>query len=29
MSKIDVIGVPRSRYEGRYEGKGTQGVRVV
>jgi len=23
MSKVDVIGIPRSRYEGRKEGKGT------
>jgi len=26
MSKIDPIGVPKSRYEGSNEGKGTQGV---
>jgi len=29
MSKVYVIGVPKSRYEGRNEGKGTQDVRVV
>jgi len=29
MSEVDVIGIPRSRYEGRHEGKGTRGVRVV
>jgi len=29
MSKLDAIGVPRSRYEGRHEGKDTRGVRVV
>jgi len=29
MSEVDAIGVPRSRYEGRQEGKGTRGVRIV
>jgi len=29
MSEVDAIGVPRSRYEGRHEGKGTRGVRIV
>jgi len=29
MSNVDAIGVPRSRCEGRHEGKDTQGVRVV
>jgi len=29
MSEVDAIGVPKSQYEGRHEGKGTQGVRVV
>jgi len=29
MSQVDVIGVPRSRYEGRQDGKGTRGVRIV
>jgi len=27
--EVDVIGVPRPRYDGRHEGKGTRGVRVV
>ena len=29
MSEVDAIGIPRSRYEGRKEGKGTRGVRIV
>ena len=29
MSEVKAIGIPKSRYEGRHEGKGTQGVRVV
>ena len=29
MSEVDAIDVPRSRYEGRQEGKGTRGVRIV
>jgi len=29
MSEVDVIGVPRTRYEGRQEGKGTRGVKIV
>jgi len=29
MLEVDAIGVPKSRYEVRSEGKGTQGVRVV
>jgi len=29
MSETDAIGVPRSRYEGRHDGKGTRGVRVI
>ena len=29
MLEVDVVGVPRSRYEGRHEGKGTRDVRVV
>jgi len=29
MSEVDVIGIPKSQYEGRNEGKGTQGLRVV
>jgi len=29
MSEVNVIGVPRLRYEGRQEGKGTRGVRIV
>jgi len=29
MSEVDAIGVPKTRYEGRHEGKGTQGVRVI
>jgi len=29
MSEVDVIGVSRSRYEGRQEGKDTRGVRIV
>jgi len=29
MSEVDAIGIPRSRYEGRQEGKGTRGVRIV
>jgi len=29
MSEIDAIGVPKTRYEGRHEGKGTRGVRVI
>jgi len=28
MLEVDAIGVPRSRYEGRHEGKGTRGVRI-
>jgi len=29
MSKVNVVGVPTSRYEERNEGKGTQVVKVV
>ena len=29
MSEVEAIGVPKSRYEGRHEGKGTRDVRVV
>jgi len=29
MSEVDAISVPRSRYEGRQEGKGTRVVRIV
>jgi len=29
MSEVDAIGVPKTRYEGRYEGKGTRGVMVI
>jgi len=29
MSKVDAIGVPKTRYEGRHKGKGTRGVRVI
>jgi len=29
MSEVDVIGIPKSWYEGRHEGKGTCSVRVV
>ena len=29
MSEVHDIGVPRSSYEGRHEGKGTRGVRIV
>jgi len=29
MSEVEAIGVPKSRYEGRHEGKGTRGVRIV
>jgi len=29
MSEVEAIGVPKSRYEGRHEGKGARGVRVV
>jgi len=29
LLEVDAIGVPRSRYEERQEGKGTRGVRVV
>jgi len=29
MSEVDVIGIPRSRYEGTKEGKDTLGVRIV
>jgi len=29
MSEVDAIGVPKARYEGRHEGKGTRGVRVI
>jgi len=29
MLEVDAIGIPRSRYEGRREGKGTQSVRIV
>jgi len=29
MIEVDAIGVPKTRYEGRHEGKGTQGVRVI
>ena len=29
MSEVDVVGIPRSRSEGRKEGKGTRGVRIV
>ena len=29
MLEVDAIGVPRTRYEGRQEGKGTRGVKIV
>jgi len=29
ISEVEAIGVPKSRYEGRHDGKGTWGVRVV
>jgi len=29
MSEIEAIGIPSSRHDGRNEGKGTRGVRVV
>jgi len=29
MSKVDAIGVPRTRYEGKQEGKGIRGVKIV
>jgi len=29
MSEVDAIGVPKARYEGSHEGKGTRGVRVI
>jgi len=29
LSDVEFIGIPKSRHEGRNEGKGTQGVKVV
>jgi len=29
MLEVDAIGVPKTRYEGMHEGKGTRGVRVI
>ena len=29
MSEVDAIGVLKTQYEGRHEGKGTRGVRVI